>query len=240
MKKIVHTASHQLVSYILLFFLFNSHFVIGQTIPDYSKNCPDVPCRYQIDTNAFLSTEGEIRLGSGIISKNNAGSGNYNLWTTLDWRVPCNKPTFAIAMAHGWMLFKNMITPDIDINIFAATLINETSGGACIPPNKIDMSCYTKTPENFPFQNEFIDYISDHGGAASSDGCFQIDVLGRATLNEWLGSTACGIFQDPAKNTQMITRESFETGLISKFYYGLILTRRFYSKGNDPFPVLKA
>ena len=223
----------------LLFILFGIHYSFSQTIPDYGKNCPDVPCVYYPDTNAFISTD-EIQLGSGVVTKNNQGSGAYNQWTTIDWRVPCNKPTFAIAMAHSWILFRNLINPNININIVPATLINETSGGACIPASKIDMSCYTKTPENFPFQHQFVDYGNDFS-LASSDGCFQIDVLGRATLKEWLGSSNCGsVFGDDAKNRALITGESLETGALGKFYYALISNRRFLSKGYNSGPVLAA
>ncbi|MCP4520859.1 MAG: T9SS type B sorting domain-containing protein [Cytophagales bacterium] len=208
--------------------------------PDVSQNCPSYSCVMYMDTNTYYHVEGEIHLGQGIVTRDNSGSGKYNKWRSMDYRIPCNRPTWAIAMAHGWQLYRNIFKIEqYDVNTFSGIIINETSGGAC--DADLDFSCYTRTIPEIPFQKDLADFKSDLGGLGPHDGCYQIDGQGRNTLKEWYGATDCGsVFASSHNLEELITGASFETATLGRVYYDLAFTRRIqFALGTDPRPVLE-
>jgi gliding motility-associated-like protein len=213
-------------------------------IPNYEGNCPSKPCVSYFNENQIIPIgNNEIHLGEGIISLDNNGSGTYKKYVTREFKWPCNRPTWPIAIAHAWTLYRTATgITQYDINGFSGVLFNETQMDC---ESGVDHSCYTRSVNDPTLVNDFggdIPLISEHSdyqGNSHSHGCWQIDDLGQQALVEGLGGPCanCGFYKSKAEAEHLI--QAFETGAISRAFYDAISFRRIMDiQGYDPLPVL--
>ncbi len=234
----------------LSFVLFLVPFATAQ-IPNYVGNCPGVPCINHIDHNLIPPIgNSEILLGEGVITRDNSGSGAYNFNNTIEFRWPCNKPTWPIATAHAWQLFRGTTgVTNSDINSYASIMINETAFACasdldfstCNPTRIVDANqVANNAPQTeIPLPDGRAGFLSEVGGVGGHDGCFQIDNLGRAALMEGTSAcSTCGFYDDPVKTAEYITGDAYETAVIGRTYYDLIFYRKLQNvRGLDTKPV---
>jgi GH18 family chitinase len=181
------------------------------------------PTSFYFTANNFIPM-GEIKIGQGRL---------HPIWgVSVDAHVPSNRLSWAISMAHGAHLFRNVVgTNKIPANFYFATAAKESFCGC---DNGITAM---PTGTNFPFTFQ---------AASLGDGCFQIE--NNSAYNELVNMYPQRF---PAgQHANLIGNANFETAALSKAYYDIFTVKYwdihkgwnalgFFNNATDPNAAIK-
>lgn len=193
--------------------------VAAQTI-----TCSVLPPVYYFDTASYVPT-GEIQVGEARL---------YPVWAVnADAKIPDNRVTWAMAIAHAHQLFVNTTGTDkLPLNTYFGTPLKESFCGC-------DSNIIADPQSQFPLTYQ---------AASDDDGCFQIEGPGSA----YAELTNLYPQRFPANgHPLLVAGPHFETAALSKAYYDLFAVRYldlsrnwdpigFASQASDSLAFLKA
>lgn len=187
-------------------------FVVGiiDRFPAYHEIPEPRPVlTFYLDPDTYVPT-GEILIGEGRL---------YPVWSEpLDVQIPFNRPTWAMALAHSYQIFRNVIGIEFPINAIFATAIKESRLG--FDPD-VDVTTAAEDPA-------FTHPITYHT-INIRDGFFQIEST--TAYNELI--RMYDRF-DNVSHADVIGGTHFETSAIAKIYYDMFAVRFIQNKGYRP------